>query len=155
MAILIEGFAVDRPNALALADDTDQRTFAELDERVNRTIHALRAAGLGHGDTIAMVSGNRIEWFEMALACASTGITHVPVNWHLVANEIAYIVADSGSKAVLAGHRFADEVRKALDDDRCAGVELALGGVLIDADAGGEGEAELHDGRISRSRSAQ
>ncbi|MEM9134944.1 MAG: AMP-binding protein [Actinomycetota bacterium] len=120
------GFADERPNELALADDADQRTFAELDERVNRTIHALRAAGLGHGDTIAIVSGNRIEWFEAALACANTGITHVPVNWHLVANEIAYIIADSGARAVLAGHRFAEEVGKALDDERCAGIELAL-----------------------------
>ncbi len=126
MAVLTRGFAEARPDELALADDESTRTFAELDERVNRLINGLRGAGLGEGDTIAIVSGNRNEWFELALACANTGITHVPVNWHLVANEIAYIIADSGAKAVMAGHRFVDEVAKALDDERCAAVELAL-----------------------------
>ena len=126
MSVLTRGFAEERPDDLALADDAGTRTFAELDERVNRTIDALRSAGLGEGDTIAIVSGNRNEWFELALACANTGITHVPVNWHLVAPEIAYIVADSGARAVMAGHRYVDEVAKALDDERSAGVELAL-----------------------------
>ena len=126
MAVLTRGFAEERPDELALADDTDTRTFGQLDQRVNQTIDALRRAGLGQGDTIAIVSGNRIEWFELALACANTGITHVPVNWHLVAPEIAYIVADSGARAVLAGHRFVDEVGKALADERCRGVDLAL-----------------------------
>jgi len=126
MAVLTKGFAAERPDALALADDVGSVTFAELDERVNRLINALRAAGIAEGDTIAIVSGNRNEWFELVLACANTGVTHVPINWHLVANEIAYIIADSGATAVMAGHRFADEMAKALADERCAAVELAL-----------------------------
>ncbi|MEL6982851.1 MAG: AMP-binding protein [Actinomycetota bacterium] len=126
MAVLTRGFADERPQDLALADDQGSLTFAQLDERVNRLIHALRSAGIEAGDTVAIVSGNRNEWFELALACANSGITHVPINWHLVANEIAYIVADSEAKAVMAGHRFVDEVAKALDDERCGGVELAL-----------------------------
>ncbi|MGI9594792.1 MAG: AMP-binding protein [Acidimicrobiales bacterium] len=126
MSVLTRGFAEERPDKLALADDAGTVTFAQLDERVNRLISALRGAGLGEGDTIAIVSGNRNEWFELALACANAGITHVPVNWHLVAPEIAYILADSGAKAVMAGHRFVDEVARALDDERCAGVDLSL-----------------------------
>ncbi len=126
MAVLTKGFADERPDELALADDTGSLTFAEVDEQVNRLIDAMRSAGLGEGDTIAIVSGNRNEWFLMALACANTGITHVPVNWHLVAPEIAYILHDSGAKAVMAGHRFVDEVAKALEDERCAAIDLCL-----------------------------
>ncbi len=126
MAVLTKGFAEERPDELALADDSGSLTFSQLDRRVNQLIHALRDAGVAEGDTIAIVSGNRNEWFELALACANTGVTHVPVNWHLVAPEIAYIVADSGAKAVMAGHRFVDEVAKALEDERCSGVELCL-----------------------------
>ena len=59
-------------------------TWAELDERVNRLINGLRDAGIGSGDTIAVVAGNCNEWFEIAFACANGGITFVPVNWHFV-----------------------------------------------------------------------
>ncbi|MGI9613961.1 MAG: AMP-binding protein [Acidimicrobiales bacterium] len=139
MAVLTKGFAEDRPDELALADDTTSITFRELDERVNRLIHAFRSAGVGAGDTIAILSGNRIEWFEVALACANTGITHVPINWHLVGPEIAYILADSGAKAMVVGHRFVDEAASSLNhsarsEDSTAAVGLAL---VAGADPGG------------------
>ncbi len=126
MSVLTRGFAAQRANEPTLVDDDRTVTWSELDVRVNRLIHALRTAGLRAGDTISIVSGNRIEWFELALACSNSGITFVPVNWHLVGPEIAYILGDSGSKAVLADHRFVEEVARALDDERAAGIELAL-----------------------------
>ena len=99
MAVLTAAFAASRGDDLALADDSGTRTWAELDARVNRLIHSFRDAGINAGDTIAIISGNCNEWFEIAFACANAGITYVPLNWHLVAPEIAYTVADSGSKA--------------------------------------------------------
>ena len=122
MAVLTRAAADGRRDEMSLVDDNGSRTFGELDENVNR----LRAAGIGEGDTIAIVAGNRIEWFELALACANTGITHVPINWHLVAPEIAYIIGDCGAKAVMVGHRFVDEVASALADAQSSEVELAL-----------------------------
>ena len=126
MSVLIRGFAADKGDELALVDDEREMTWAELDLRINQLIHAFRAAGIAEGDTISIVSGNRNEWFEVALACANTGVTFVPVNWHLVGPEIAYILDDSDSKAVVADVRFLDEVTRALDDPRSARVELAL-----------------------------
>jgi long-chain acyl-CoA synthetase len=52
MAVLTAPFAAARGDALALADDTGSRTWAELDERVNRLIDGFRTAGIGPGDTI-------------------------------------------------------------------------------------------------------
>ena len=43
-----------------------------------------------------------------------------------IGKGIAQAMADSGAKAVMAGHRFADEVAKALADTPNPGVELAL-----------------------------
>ena len=126
MSVLTKGFAETRGDEMALVDDDGLRTWAELDQRVNRLVHSLRAAGLAAGDTISIVSGNRNEWFEIAMACANSGITFVPVNWHLVGPEIAYILDDSDSKAVFVGHRFVDEVARALDDERTAAVQLAV-----------------------------
>jgi long-chain acyl-CoA synthetase len=124
MTVLTAPFAAARGDDLALADDHGTRTWRELDERVNRLSHAFRAAGIEPGDTISVVAGNCNEWFEIAFACSTTGITFVPVNWHFVARELAYIVDDSGSKAFITGEQFLAEATKALDE--CPGVELAL-----------------------------
>ncbi len=126
MAVLTSGFAEERGDEIALVDDDGQLTWSELDQRVNQVINALRGSGVVAGDTVSVISGNRIEWFELALACANMGVTIVPINWHLVGPEIAYILGDSGSTALLVGHRFVDEVTKALADERAAGVDLAL-----------------------------
>jgi long-chain acyl-CoA synthetase len=126
VSVLTSGFADTKGSELALADDTSTRTWAELDERVNRLIHSFREAGIGVGDTISVVAGNCNEWFEIALACANAGIVYVPVNWHFVAAEIAYVLDDSGSKAIICGHHFLDEATKALADERSSGIGLAL-----------------------------
>ena len=127
MAVLTRHFASERGDEMALTDDISSLTFGELDERVNQIIHSLRKAGLAAGDTIAIMSGNSNHWFETSLACAHAGITFVPVNWHLVPPEIAYILGDCGAKAVLTDYRYADQVAKALNDDRCSGIDVALG----------------------------
>ncbi len=126
MAVLTAGFAAEKGDELALADDNGTETWSEFNERVNRLIHSFRDAGLASGDTVAVISGNCNEWFETAFACANSGLIFVPVNWHLVASEIAYILGDSGAKAVIAGHHFIDEIAKALDDEQSANIELAL-----------------------------
>jgi long-chain acyl-CoA synthetase len=126
MSVLTRGAAQARAHELALADDSAEMTWHELDRRVNQTIHALRAAGLGPGSTIAVVAGNCNEWFATALACANAGITFVPVNWHLLSTEIAYILGDSGAELVIVGSPFADTVRQALQDPAAAGVTRAV-----------------------------
>ncbi len=126
MSVLTTSFASTRGSDLALADDNGTLTWAELDARVNRLIHSFRATGINPGDTISIISGNCNEWFEVAFACANAGITFVPVNWHLVAAEIAYTLDDSGSKAIICGHHFLAAATKALADERSGGVHLAL-----------------------------
>lgn len=126
MAVLTRGFAEARGTEMALADDEKSVSFGEFDPRVNQLIHALRANDLRPGDMVAILCGNCNEWFEMAMACSNAGMTFVPVNWHLVATEIAYILGDSGAKAVLTDHRFDLELAKALDDERSNNVQLAL-----------------------------
>jgi acyl-coenzyme A synthetase/AMP-(fatty) acid ligase len=61
-----------------------------------------------------------------AIACANAGITFVLVNWHLVANEIAYMFGDCGATLVMTEFRYIDQVAKALDDERSSAVTTAL-----------------------------
>ena len=68
MALLTRGFADERGNELALADDYHEMTWSELDLAVNQTMHALADISIASGDTIAIVAGNRNEWFVLSMA---------------------------------------------------------------------------------------
>ena len=126
MATLSRDIAADRGTDVVLVDDEGTRTWAEFDERVNRLVNGFREVGLTAGQTVAIVAGNRREWYEASFACSHAGLIFVPVNWHWVADEIAYVVEDAEVVCVVAGHRYAEEVAAALEDQRCAGVRLAL-----------------------------
>ena len=127
MAVLTSTFAAERSNDDALTDEYGSVTWAQLDDRVNRMVNGLRAAGLETGDTVALISGNRREWFELALACSHGGWTYVPVNWHWVADELAYVFEDAAPSAVLVDPRYAGTVATALADSRAASVRLVVG----------------------------
>ncbi|MGI9601898.1 MAG: AMP-binding protein, partial [Acidimicrobiales bacterium] len=58
-----------------LNEDGTIVTWGQFDDRVNRLVNGFRAAGLGPGDTLALIAGNRAEWFETAFACGHAGIT--------------------------------------------------------------------------------
>jgi long-chain acyl-CoA synthetase len=123
---LLADFATTRGDDLALADERGTRSFAELAERATCLVNAFAKLGLVPEDTIAIVAGNQREYFEVMMACAHAGITYVPVNWHWVADEIAYVFDDAQIRAVVADARFADTVAEARADPRGAGVRDAL-----------------------------
>ncbi|MGE0881265.1 MAG: class I adenylate-forming enzyme family protein [Acidimicrobiia bacterium] len=57
----IEAAAHETPGALALADDTQRLTWAELRQRVHGARSSLRAWGVGPGDAIVLVTGNTAD----------------------------------------------------------------------------------------------
>src|SRR5882757_6993867 len=77
-------------------------TFAELVGRAHQLSRALRAAGVGRLDRVAVIVRNGVEYFELALATGQIGAYMVPINWHLTPVEIAYIVANADAKLVVA-----------------------------------------------------
>ncbi|MGA0878035.1 MAG: AMP-binding protein [Ilumatobacteraceae bacterium] len=127
MAFLTAAQAKDRGDILALIDERRSVTWSELDSRVNQLVNALRDRGLTAGDTVAVVAGNQCEWFEIAQACAHGGWTYVPVNWHWVADELAYVFDDADAVAVFVDRRFEDAVGAALADERSKRVRVVVG----------------------------
>lgn len=87
-------------------------TFKELDGRSADLAAALHALGLRKGDVIAFVSDNRSEAYEIYWAAVRSGLYVVPVNRHLVADEVAYIVRDSGARVVFASAGLKDLAEK-------------------------------------------
>ena len=102
---------------LALVDPTERRwTRGELLAECNRVTHGLHALGLRRGDAVALCSPNCAEYYVVYLACLQAGWFLTPINWHLAAPEIAYIVGDSGAKAFIGHERVALVCRAAADE---------------------------------------
>jgi len=81
-------------------------TFAELDARCNRTAHVLQGIGVGKGDRVALLLMNGVEYVETFFALAKLGAIAVPLNWRLVADELAFILQDSGAAALIYDGEF-------------------------------------------------
>lgn len=108
MAFLLKPHADSKPDEAALIDEFGETSWAEFNQRVNRLINQLRSAGLQTGDIFSVFSGNRREYYEAFAAASHGGWLLVPINWHSVADEVAYILSDSGSKALIADARFSE-----------------------------------------------
>ncbi|MDH4610449.1 acyl-CoA synthetase [Pseudomonas sp. BN102] len=99
----------------------EQLSFRELDERSNRLARYLLDAGLRHGDGLGMFLENNIRCFEVCWAALRSGLQIVPINRFLTPEEAAYIVNDSGAKALVTSWDRRDTVRdlSALIPDCC------------------------------------
>jgi long-chain acyl-CoA synthetase len=95
------------PDAPAIVSPAGNRTFAELNRRTNQLARALRRMGLQAGDGIALLCTNRPEVAEVYFAAHRTGLRLTPINWHLTADEAAYIVRDCRAKVLVADVRLA------------------------------------------------
>ena len=78
----------------------------------------LHELGIAHGDRVALLSGNRAEWFLVDSALQILGAVNVPLYANLMPSQISYIVNDSEAKAfVVAGsdqHKKVAEIRNEL-----------------------------------------
>ena len=97
-----------RPNAVAVAFGPRKVTYAALEERACRLANGLAALGVGSGDRVAALLHNCNAFVEALFATAKLGAVFVPVNFRLVAREIAALMDAFGPTVLLAGEGFAD-----------------------------------------------
>jgi long-chain acyl-CoA synthetase len=97
----IREFARATPSAPAVLDGDRVLTFAAVDERASRLANDLLDAGLGHGDRVAVLLGNSLEYPEVACGIAKAGMVMVPLNPRLTAPETAFILGHSGARALV------------------------------------------------------
>jgi len=87
--------------AVILGGNGRVMSYRELDAAANRGAHVLREAGLKTGDAIAMCLENGLSFFEVAWAALRCGAVLVPISARLTANEVAFIVGDSGANVLV------------------------------------------------------
>ncbi|MCV7089109.1 fatty-acid--CoA ligase FadD4 [Mycobacterium interjectum] len=108
--------------------------FAKLDASANRLAHFLRRSGLVVGDTVAILMENNEHIHAAMWAARRSGLYYTLVNTHLSHSEIAYIVADSGAKAIISSRAMLGGCRELSD---LLGPGLPPVALIADADLGG------------------
>ncbi len=103
----IARFARTVPDAVAFRDGPLTLTWQQTDERIDRLVSALTAAGLALGERAAVMALNSVPHIEAMAAIQRTGAICVPVNFRMVADEVTYVLADSGATVVLVDDAFA------------------------------------------------
>lgn len=96
-------YAGEYPEETAIQDDHHSLSWAEVDDELNRCANGLQAMDLGPGTRIAVFAENSLETAMANLGGLVAGASVVPVNFHLTADEVAYILSDSGARVLFVG----------------------------------------------------
>ena len=113
--------AKERPDhpAIVMAGSGETVSYAQMEATANRIAHWLRSEGVTSEDSFALLMENNAHYIQIAWGAQRTGATIVPISTHLTAEEIAYILEDSGAKLLITSRRFdgvLEGVTKALPD---------------------------------------
>ena len=89
------------PGGEALVLDDERLTFADFRQRGETLARGLAALGLRAGDKLAIWLPNSPSWFIAQQACARLGVVVVALDPRYRTHELAYILAQSDSAALL------------------------------------------------------
>lgn len=98
---------------MALSDGTTTWTWRQLDERLNRSVNWLLAQHVPAGARVALMGANSVHVVLAHLATTYAGLSAVPVNYHLTAGEVGYILRDAAVHTALCSADVAATVRTA------------------------------------------
>jgi long-chain acyl-CoA synthetase len=91
----------------------EKATWNQYYERARLTGLGLYSLGLRKGDMAAIMSENRLEWLYTDMGAMGIGALVIPVYTTLVADEVKYIMQNSGARVLLVENRL--QLEKALE----------------------------------------
>ncbi|QDY80408.1 tacrolimus type I polyketide synthase FkbB [Streptomyces qinzhouensis] len=109
---LLRGNAERHGDRMAYADSRRAVTYAQLQLRTGRIAGHLAAAGVGRGDRVALLLGNRIETIETYIAAARAAAVAVPLNPDAADAEIAHFLNDSGATVLVTDDLHLEQIRR-------------------------------------------
>jgi long-chain acyl-CoA synthetase len=105
----------DRPDALQAKSGGAYRpiSHSEVSTRVRHAARGLQSLGVRRGDRVSILSENRPEWAIADFASLTAGLTDVPIYPTLPADQIAYMLKDSGAVAIfVSGRAQAEKIKE-------------------------------------------
>lgn len=91
-------------------DGSDPLTWGEMAVARNRIAHSLAKRLPDNMLAGAIYGKNSVQWLLCNQVCQALGLRFSPINWHLVADEVAYIVDDCDADVVFFGAEYGKEV---------------------------------------------
>ncbi|MFJ9870885.1 o-succinylbenzoate--CoA ligase [Streptomyces sp. NPDC101165] len=89
------------PHRTALVHGDRSTDYRTLHTRTTRLARALRARGVRRGDRVAYLGPNHPAYLETLFAAGVLGAVFVPLNTRLAGPELAYQLADSGTRVLV------------------------------------------------------
>jgi len=126
---LVDGASAGNDAAVGAVGPAGRCTFARLDARTETRAMELRRRGVSPGDRVAVLAGNSINVLEAYYATVRVGAICVPVNFRLVADEVAFILRDSGARVL-----FVDAAHSGVAGAACMQVDSPPAIIELDAD---------------------
>jgi len=111
LGTILQASAADRPRHVALRMDERVLTYAQLDRAARGVAASLRARGIAPGDKVALLVPNVPEFTIAYFGILYAGAAVVPINVLAAAPEVAYFLADSEARLLIAHPLFAAAAR--------------------------------------------
>ena len=96
--------------AIIMASTGETVTYRQLEETSRRLARAFRARGLTDGSHIAIMMENNRAYLEVAWAAQRSGLYYTPINSHLRAAEVQYVLDDCDAVALVTSHVMAEVI---------------------------------------------
>jgi long-chain acyl-CoA synthetase len=128
LVTLFRGVAQAHPERLAVCADAPIWTFSALDIATDGVAASLAERGVSPGERVALYCPNGADFVVAYLGCLKAGAVVVPINLLLNPREIAFMLADSGARAIFVHSTLAEAAAKALVDkpDPCLVVGIGF-----------------------------
>jgi long-chain acyl-CoA synthetase len=101
----IIGMADARTGVDFLVQGDRRVTYDEHNALVRRVAAAFQELGVRHGDRVAILSANNVEWVVLFWAAAAVGAVVVPLNAWWKRDELEFGLRDSGAKLLFCDAR--------------------------------------------------
>ncbi|GAA2526712.1 amino acid adenylation domain-containing protein [Pilimelia columellifera] len=125
---LFDAVATDRPDAVAVVDETGEWTYRQLAARANQHARLLADAGVAAGSVVALGLPRRRELIAVVLGVLQLGAAYLPLELTHPAERLAHQLTDSGAELVVtttgAAVPAAPVVRRLLLDDPATAAAL-------------------------------
>jgi fatty-acyl-CoA synthase len=95
------------PLRCALKYRGQETSYAAFHERIEIIGGWLTARGIGADNVVAVLMKNSAAFLDVAFAVSHIGAIFLPINFRLSADEVAYIVENSGARILIADEEFA------------------------------------------------
>ncbi len=111
---LLDQRAAATPEKVFLFSESDGRrfTYSEFDSAVNRAVSMLVAHGIRKDEVVSLLMPNSVEYIVAYFACWNIGAVAGPVNSLLKENEIAFVLNNSETRAMLVHSEFQERIEK-------------------------------------------